>query len=258
MFNAKLTLAALTLATFSTLAAHHADAATLQVCSTCPYSSIQGAVNVAASGDSIVIAPGQYFESVQITGARSLILLPSSGRVTINAAGFDRALEILDPGASIVLQEIDLIKADGFAGLVNHGRVTLVSVQVVANQGSFGGIYNDGSLLTFVNTVIAGNVATALGSAGGLNNFAWVDIWNTTILGNRGHEGGGFKSSGNSRVTVFASSISGNHASSMGGGYFTSSLQAVVDIKSSSSFSANSAANCNTYYDVRKTPQCVN
>ena len=49
----------------------------------------------------------------------------------------------------------------------------------------------------------------------------------------------------------------GNQASSMDGGYFNSSPQAVVDIKSCSSFSSNSAAFCDTYYDVEQSPDCV-
>ncbi|MEM7351546.1 MAG: hypothetical protein AAF657_12110 [Acidobacteriota bacterium] len=236
----------------------NARAATLQVCGSCSYTTIQAAVDAAASGDMIEIAPGTYYESVSITAPGSLLLQPSSGRVTIDATGFDRALEILDPGAIVTLKDMDLTRADGWAGLVNHGHTTLATVHVMANSGTFGGIFNAGSLVTMVNSVIAGNTATALGSAGGLNNFAWVDLWNTTLLGNVGHEGGGFKTSGNSRVTVFASSISGNQASSMGGGYFNSSPQALVDIKASSSFSANSAAYCDTYYDVNQTPDCVN
>jgi hypothetical protein len=73
-----------------------------------------------------------------------------------------------------------------------------------------------------------------------------------------GHEGGGFNSRGSSLVVVEASSISGNYASSMGGGYFNSSPLATVDIKPSSSFSSNTAAFCDTYYDVQQTPDCVN
>lgn len=253
-----LTALAFTALAFTALIPTVATAATLQVCSTCTYVTIQGAVTAAASGDNIEIAPGTYNESVSISGARALNLHPSSGRVTIDASGFDRALEVLHANAVISLEDMDLTNAVGFAGLVNFGNLVIDTVYVISNSGTFGGIFNAGSLVTGNNSVIAANTATNLGSAGGLNNFAWVDLWNTTVIGNVGHEGGGFKSSGNSRVTVYASSISGNQATSMGGGYFTSSLQALVDIKSSSSFSSNTAAFCNTYYDVNKLPQCVN
>lgn len=249
-------LALLSAATLIALLPGIASAATLQVCSTCPYTTIQSAVDAAASGDTIEIAPGTYSESVSISGAGSLLLTASSGRVTVDASGFDRALEILDPAANVTLQDLDLKDADGFAGLVNYGRATLVTVYVMSNSGTYGGIFNAGSLLTFDHSVIAGNTTTTLGSAGGLNNFAWVDLWNTTIIGNQGHEGGGFNSRGTSRVTVWSSSISGNQASSMGGGYFTSSPQAVVDIKPSSSFSSNSAPYCAKFYDVNQSPDC--
>jgi len=235
-----------------------AQAATLQVCSTCTYTTIQSAVNAASSGDTIEIASGTYNEKVSISGARILVLKASSSRVTIDATGFDRALEILDPGADVVLENIDLTNANGWAGLANHGRATLVTVYVMGNSGSFGGILNTGELVTDHHSVIAANTSTALGSAGGLNNFGWADIWLTTIIGNQGHEGGGFNSRGSSRVTVYTSSISGNQASSMGGGYFTSSPQALVDVKSSSSFSTNSAPYCAKYYDVNLSPQCLN
>ena len=44
----------------------------------------------------------------------------------------------------------------------------------------------------------------------------------------------------------------------MGGGYFNSSPQALVDIKPSSSFSANSAPHCAKLYDVGQSPDCEN
>lgn len=237
-----------------------ADAATLQVCSTCTYTTIQGAVNAAASGDNIEIAAGTYNESVSISGARSLTLYASSGRVTIDATGYDRALEILHASANIVLQDLDLEDADGYAGLVNNGRATLVTVGIRSNSGAFGGILNlpSATLVTYYNTVIMGNVTTTAGSAGGLNNFGWVDLWNTTVLGNSGHEGGGFKTSGTSRVWVYNSSIYGNQASSMGGGFFNSSPQANVVIQSSTTVTGNSAAYCDKLYDVNLSPSCVN
>ncbi len=251
--NLSTALVLLFLATLPGLAA----AATLEVCGSCTYSTIQSAVDASSPGDLIEIAPGTYYERVTIDRAGGLALHAESGRVTIDATGFDSALEILDAGAIVSLRDLDLSRADGYAGLVNHGHATLTGVHVVANSGTFGGIFNAGSLVTYLNSVIAANVATALGSAGGLNNFAWVDLWNTTIIGNRGHEGGGFKTSGNSRVTVFASRSSGNLASSMRGGYFNSSPRALVVIKPSSSFSSNSAPYCDTYYDVEQSPDCV-
>lgn len=250
----RLALCALTI--LAVLAPAVAGAATLQVCSTCTYTTIQGAVNAAASGDSIEIAAGTYNESVSIAGARSLVLYPMSGRVTLDATGFDRALEILDPAADILVEDFDLKNANGYAGLVNRGRATLVTVHVVNNSGSFGGIFNTGTLLTYTHSLIGGNTSTALGSAGGLNNFGWVDLWHTTVLGNQGHEGGGFKTSGTSRVSVWYSSISNNSASSMGGGYFNSSPLAVVHM-TASSFSANSAPTCSTRYDVNLSPSCI-
>ncbi|MEL7061022.1 MAG: hypothetical protein AAGN46_13455 [Acidobacteriota bacterium] len=252
------TLSRLTLLAACVVSATTAQAATLQVCSTCPYTTIQSAVTAAAHGDTIEIAPGSYAESVTITGPRTLSIRASSGRVAIDASGFAKALEIVHPAGNVLLQDLDLIQADGLAGLINHGHATLVTVSVVNNVGTFGGILNSGTLVTNLHSVIAGNEGTGLGSAGGLTNFGWVDMWLTTVTGNRGHEGGGFNSQGNSRVTVFTSSISGNLASSIGGGYYTSSPLAVVDIKSSTSFSANSAPACAKYFDIHQTPDCVN
>ena len=234
-----------------------ATAATLQVCSACSYTTIQAAVDAAASGDTIEIATGTYYESVSIAGPRSLLLLPSSGRVTIDATGFDRVLEILDADTIVTLSDLDLTDADGFAGLVNHGQVTLATIYVISNTGTFGGIFNAGSLDIAGNSVIAGNSTTTPGSAGGLNNFAWATLYNTTIVGNVGHEGGGFKTSGSSWIKIFSSSISGNQATSMGGGYFNSSPLASVDVHSSSSFSSNSAPYCDTFFDVDQSPDCV-
>ena len=82
---------------------------------------------------------------------------------------------------------------------------------------------------------------------------------NTTLTGNRGRLGGAlFNSQGDASIS--ASSISFNHATIRGGGYANVHVGGgTVTVHSSSSYSGNTAdVDCDKYYDIHRTPGCVN
>jgi len=64
-----------------------ARAATLDVCPTCTYSTIQAAVNAAASGDVISITTGTYTENVIITGKVLTFLGAGMGSTIVDGGG---------------------------------------------------------------------------------------------------------------------------------------------------------------------------
>jgi uncharacterized repeat protein (TIGR01451 family) len=80
-------------------------------------------------------------------------------------------------------------------GIQNLGTVTLANSTVSGNTSGFGaGVYNEGTLLTVVNTSVSGNVA--INSGGGITNS-----FSETLS-----------------MTIDASTISGNQAGLFGGG----------------------------------------
>ena len=89
-------------------------AATLSICpSGCPFSSIQGAVDVAGPGDTLLIGKGHYFENVVIASKR--ITLQGAGRRITVIDGNDQGTVITvgDPGGAprtiVTLSDLTMI-----------------------------------------------------------------------------------------------------------------------------------------------------
>ena len=86
----------------STLGTTPVSAATLNVCPTCTYITIQSAINAASAGDTIIIAAGTYHENInidkhlQIIGAGSSTIITQSlavaGDASIGVVQFDNNL----------------------------------------------------------------------------------------------------------------------------------------------------------------------
>ena len=146
--------------------------------------------------------------------------------------------------------------------LINHGIATLKAVHVYGDGTTatvYGGIVNyaTGYLVIRDASVVAANVSTSVG--GGISNFGALEITGSTITGNRGRLGGGiYNSQGD--VSVASSSISFNHATVRGGGYSNANVGGgAVVILPSASYSGNTAGSaCDRYYDIHRSPGCVN
>ncbi len=233
--------------------------ATLTVCASgCAYTSIQSAVDAAANGDTLSLSPQTFVEG-DIQVDKDLTIKASSGQATVDGDGELSVFEV-DGDATVTLEDLWLENATR-AMLINHGDTTLETVYVVGDGTSttYGGIvnYSTGLLVIRSASVVAGNVSTSVG--GGISNFGDLEISGSTIIGNQGRLGGGiFNSQGD--VSVATSSISFNHATVRGGGYANANVGGgAVVILSSSSYSGNTAdAACDKYYDIHRTPACVN
>lgn len=240
------------------LAASGLHAATHSVCASgCDFTSIQAANDAAANGDTLALSPETFFEG-DVLLDRDLTVTTSAGRATIDGGGASTVVEI-DADAVVSLKNLRLTNASR-AIVTNHGIAYLKTVEVLGNGGTsiYGGIVNyaSGFLVIQKNSVVAGNKSESLG--GGINNFGILQVMNTTVIGNRGRLGGGiFNSKGD--VVVGASSISFNHATIRGGGYANANVGGgVVIVLPSSSYSGNTADSaCDRYYDIHRTPACV-
>ena len=110
-----------------------------------PFCLIQDAINTAAEGDEIVVAPGLYPELINIDGDR-LLRSSDGAEVTIIDAQGQGTVVDADDGPVIDGFTITGGNANG-GGFNNHG----------------GGIYNSSSSPTVTNCTISGNSASGFG-----------------------------------------------------------------------------------------------
>ena len=237
-----------------------AMAATHTVCASgCDYSSIQAAVNAAADGDVLSLSNETFVEG-DIFIDKTLTIQAASGQPIIDGDGEDYVFEIGSDGI-VTLDSLRLENATR-ALLSNKGFTTLKTVYVQGDGVTstvYGGIANfsTGFLVVKDSSVISLNISTSLG--GGITNFGEVQVVNSTLTANEGRLGGAiYNSKGD--VSVSTSSISFNHATVRGGGYANAHTGGgAVIVHSNSSYSGNTAAtDCDTYYDIHRSPSCVN
>jgi len=200
--------------------------------------TIGHAISLAASGDSIKIAAGTYFEHLTINISVKLLGASASTSI-IDGGGGTGTVVTTSSGTNVTLSGVTITHGSAVlgGGIANHGTLLLVRSTVSRNRaGTYcgkhklcfsagGGIYNIG-LLTITNSTIADNKASAgcaepcnaSASGGGIGGGGTLTISNSTISGNtalapNGGRGGGISGRG----TISNSTISGNGASLCGG-----------------------------------------
>jgi hypothetical protein len=180
--------------------------------------AIQRAVNLAAAGDTINIAPGTYPGPVNITqdvtlagtGATS-VAISSGGPVITVPSGVTATVDGLTVSGGSA--------ADG-GGIANAGILNIANAAVTENSATVngGGVENAvGATLTVVDSTVSNNRAT--GSGGGIDNQGTVTVVNSTIANNSAAAGGGISDEGSLtgvNTTVAYNTTSGGYGS--GGG----------------------------------------
>ncbi len=143
----------------------------------------------------IVLAPGTYFLSAELSITRSVILEAAAGAtVTLNAQLRGRVLNI-NPGSSGVVQLIGLGITQGFitqgysgGGVaVWGGTVSIVNSQIYSNAASYGGgVVVGGGTVTISSCTISGNTAGYNPQVGGgvYVTGGTVTLSSCTISGN--------------------------------------------------------------------------
>lgn len=220
-----------------------AKAATLDVCTnSCTYSSIQAALNDAASSDTVTVGAGTYAENLSISTDVSII---GSGTASTSIDGGAVGRVIAVPtGVDVIITDLTitngLVLSTGLplpngGGIYNQGTLTLERVDVVGNETADGGggIYNTG-ILTITDSTIADNTGMTDGTGniggGGIastGSSASVTITNSSILRNalvdpgtdqRG--GGGIASRGGASLAITDSMIADNASGYSAGGIY--------------------------------------
>ena len=157
------------------------------------FTSIQAAVNAAASGDTIDVAAGSYVENVDIASPISLVgagpqtvlkgpstlgtgiaIDATAGTVNVDdltISGFQTGVTVSSASAANLTGDTITGNITG-SGIFNHGTLALSESSVTDNLlgtgGSGGGILN-GGVMTITASTISGNFANI---GGGIYNFA--------------------------------------------------------------------------------------
>jgi len=210
----------------------HNPAASDTTCAPCK--TIQGAINQSSPGDSILVAPGVYTETLLIT--ESLVItggVPSafapSGPTVVDADGVGSVATIsntvapLNPAnlvvglTSLTLQDGDAAQGAGVLSAV--ATVGLSDTTVQSNTaGSGGGIAAIGSLVAITNSTVESNSAD--NNAGGIGAIAGVvQVTGSTIVSNTaGADAGGIGMETGGSLRVSNSFVLSNTAGSGDGG----------------------------------------
>jgi parallel beta-helix repeat protein len=168
------------------------------------YERIQFAIDAAASGDEIEVAPGTYNEAIIFKGMA--IRLYSSGGpdvTTIDGTGNYHVVQCVNGEDANTILEGFTITGGNANGSSPH------------NCG--GGMLNDGSNPTVTNCTFSGN--NAVNDGGGMYNYSnsSLTVTNCTFSNNSASWGGGIYNM-TSSPTVTNCTISGNSAVAGGGG----------------------------------------
>ena len=183
--------------------------------------TISNAISLTLPGDSIVVAPATYHESIFIpytlniigSGAKTTIVDPGGQQnqaavvgseprvpVTLSRMTFRGAAGLIDSGGGIyncfgTLTVLDSIitgnRIRGGNGIFGYGggiyncpssTLTLINTTVSDNSAEIGGAICNGGALTIINSTFSGNVARHRGGA--IGNHGFLVITNSTFSGN--------------------------------------------------------------------------
>jgi hypothetical protein len=171
--------------------------------------TIGTAIGKASTGDTLLIAAGNYTENLTIDKDLTLTGV-SAINTTIDGSGTQRVLTIT---AGVVVNINDMMIRNGNAnsdnggGILSSGTLTLTHVMVISNTAtSGGGIYIVTGTVTIQNSTIANNSSTLDG--GGIWNGAQLALQNVTLGENAAMQtGGGLWNNGTAiltNVTVYS------------------------------------------------------
>jgi large repetitive protein len=238
-----------------------AGAATLNVCSTCTYTTIGAALAAAPAGARIVIAAGTYPEG-PLNVLKNVTLQGAGAGATVITDGAPGSVLSIGQGLTVGIKGVTISggsdpSSDGgtlcpFFPHVGGGicvlptsRVTLTLTDVSGNSSPNlgGGIFDDGGTVTLTSSTVESNSAPDGGgifSQGSTLGPNGVTITGSTVSGNTaGSDGGGiYNEPGSTLVVQKGSTVSSNNAGDDGGGILNNGIATVTG----STVSGNSAA----------------
>jgi predicted outer membrane repeat protein len=212
-----------------------------------PFCSIQGAIDAAADTDEIIVAPGTYFETINLLG--KAITLRSAGGPEVTTIDGQASGSVVtcngNEGPDTVLDGFTITNGANSLGggmFNSSSSPTVTNCTFSANTAvvAGGGMFNSYASPTVTNCTFSAN--TAVDAGGGMYNFAYSDpaVTNCTFSDNAvDFEGGGMFNSEYSNPTVTGCRFISNGTAQAGGGMFNAAL--TNPIVTNCLFSANGA-----------------
>ncbi len=262
------------------LAGVDAQAATLNVPAN--YLTIQGAINAASNGDTVLVDSGTYKENITFSG-KAITVKSVNGTTStiIDGNKLDRVVTFIAAGTKDVVLEGFTItngRASDGAGIYCYkSSPTITNCAISSNSGS--GIYCSSSSPAITNCTISNNsgssggiccssssptitnctISNNSGSSGGIYcTSSSPTITNCTITNNTANYGGGICCSSSS-PTITNCTITNNTANYHGGGiYCESSSSPTITNCTISSNSANNNDGGGIYCQSYSSPTIIN
>ncbi|MBN2798434.1 MAG: hypothetical protein JXX28_04740 [Deltaproteobacteria bacterium] len=160
---------------FGLLAPTAAWGATLDVCTSCTYTSVQGAVDAAGSGDTVRIAAGSWTGAVAIQGKSLTVQGAGQGLTTLTGSGRVFGVD----SSSLMVEGLTVLAVSGRAVEIRNSAVQLSDVEVAGGSGGDGAgmrlvssdviaagmLFHDNSAGTGEGGGVGGHIAVERGSA---------------------------------------------------------------------------------------------
>jgi hypothetical protein len=183
---------------------------------TAPCRSVQHAVNVADTGDTISIAKGKFVEPYGVVVLGKDLTFEGAGTFSTRVAAGWSGFSVFVIFSTVAISDLDIMsgRAGWGGGISNQGHLTLENVRVRKNEASYagGGVYNwsDGVLVAY-RTEFSHNAAGQGGGA--LFNEGAALLVDVRVVANSAASGGGMtQASFGNEVIVQSSEISHNTA----------------------------------------------
>jgi predicted outer membrane repeat protein len=220
--------------------------------------SVQAGIDSAVVGDTVLVGPGTFFESIDFLGKDVAVLSISGPQETIlDATGLDSRVVTFasHEGRQAILSGFSVTGGKGGI-IVVDAEPTIVGNIITNNSGSEdgGGIWCGGSTSTpfgwaplIENNVIANNLANGLAGGIGVHQVFSPEIINNRIENNRVTRGDGrgiFYLSLYDGALIKGNFVIGNTAGDHGGGIYVAQLgDGVVELEIAWNLVANNQAN---------------
>jgi parallel beta-helix repeat protein len=171
--------------------------------------TIQGAINVANNGDTVLVAPGSYKENINFSGKAVTVTSSGGASVTIIDGGANGSVVTFDTG------ETSAAVLNGFT--VQNGSATF------GPNYDGGGLFINSTSPMITNNIIQSNFACASGAGIAVEGAASPRIQGNTIKNNAvgcsGGQGGGiYVLGGTNHAQIIGNVIENNQVAGDGGG----------------------------------------
>lgn len=197
--------------------------------------TIQGAIDAAVAGDSVLVAPGTYVENVNFDGKAITVESEQGAQATIIDGNLAAPVVTFTSGEGLasVLRGFTLQRGDASGQVLEGGGVSIynssptIQANIITNNracDSGAGIDADWSWALIEGNIITDN--TQFGCSGGvggggvsLGDYSEAKVIDNVITGNSwSASGGGIALFAAGRPTITGNVIRGNSAGSSGGG----------------------------------------